>query len=494
MVPPPPPSLPPMPTAPPLGPPDWARAIAVGLLNLSGLGLGYLLLRRWLGFVLSLIATGILLLIALPADPDGVSGAVVIGYVVFLVLAALHGAARGLRRPLFWPPRSPLALVLGLVLLAAPAGGVVLYNGARDEATQQMLLDRLAAADQLVATAKTKSFDQGESDYRSALAAYRDLTDHHADSRAAKRVPDRLKTYYSTIAAPFDQQQYCEAITPLQYLRTVPDSFDKKTLGSLVTWPDDRLATSLYECGADDLSSNADATTPSGDFAELLTTFPDSPQAAKVEPAVKAAISSAVKSLKGSDPCGATDTLRALGDRADGLDGSAAGVSGALDADSSRANAYVESGTYTCGVHEYTSGDYDTAITTLNDFIKTYPNNKNRPLAGKIAIAAEVAEEVPAAGNHVPTLDTGGSITVTVLNDSPDEVEVLYTGPVTGRFTLPACGSCSSYSTDSSATLSACNSSSTNYPQKTLSLPAGTTYFLHKSASGASDTPGSDTA
>jgi outer membrane protein assembly factor BamD (BamD/ComL family) len=481
-----------MPSAPPLGPPDWLRALAVGLLNLSGLGLGYALLRRWFALVVCLTATGILLVIALPADPDGVPGGAVVAYAVFLVLAALHGAARGLRRPLLWPPRSPLALVLGLVLLAAPAGGVVFYDSARDEATQQMLLDRLAAADRLVATAKTMSFDEGESDYRAALTAYRDLNDNHAGSRAAERVPDRLKAYYTAIAAPYDTQQYCEAITPLRYLRTVPDNFDDKALGSLVTWPDDRLATSFYECGADELATDASAA--KGDYlAELLSAFPRSAQAKKVEPLIRSAIDSAAKALKGSDPCGATDRLGALGIRADSLGGSAAGVADSLASDTSRADSYVESGTYTCGLHEYKSGDFEDALSTMNDFITTYPNNKNRPLAGKIAIAAEVAEEIPAAGKKVPTTDSGGSITVTVLNDSPDEVEVLYTGPVTGKFTLAACGSCSSYSSDSSATLSAC-SSSTNYPQKTLSLPAGTTYFLRKSASGSGDTPGTHTA
>lgn len=493
VLPPPPPSVPPMPSAPPLGPPDWLRAFAVGLLNLSGLGLGYALLRRWFALVVCLIATGVLLLIALPADPDGVPRAAVVAYVVFLVLAALHGAARGLRRPLLWPPRSPLALVLGLVLLAAPAGGVVLYDSARDEATQQMLLDRLAAADHLVATAKTMSFDQGLSDYRAALVAYGDLNDHHAGSRAAKRVPDRLKTYYTTIAAPYDAQHYCDAITPLKYLRTVPDTFDKKALGSLVSWPDDRLATSFYECGSADLTRGSSAS-GEDELATLLSTFPQSAQAKKVEPAIRSAINSAAKGLKGDDPCGATDKVGALGARADGLDGTAAGVADSLASDSRRADAFVESGTYTCGLHQYTTGAYDTALTTMDDFIKSYPHNKNRPLAGKIAIAAEVAQELPAAGKHVPTMKSGGSISVTVQNDSPDQIEVLYTGPVTGSFTLPACGSCSSYSSESSAASSACNSASTNYPQKTLSLPSGTTYFLHKSASGSTDTPGTDTA
>jgi hypothetical protein len=75
-----------MPPAPPvpLGPADPLRAVAVGLLNLTGLGLGYALLRRWLAMAVCWIATAVLLLVALPADPDGVSGGVLAAYVVFM--------------------------------------------------------------------------------------------------------------------------------------------------------------------------------------------------------------------------------------------------------------------------------------------------------------------------------------------------------------------------------------------------------------------------
>src|SRR4051812_36765746 len=89
--------VPPMPSSPPPGPPDRLRSVAVGLLNLSGLGLGYALTRRWLLMAVCWVATIVLLLVALPADPDGVPGAAVTLYVVFLVLAAVHGALVGLR-------------------------------------------------------------------------------------------------------------------------------------------------------------------------------------------------------------------------------------------------------------------------------------------------------------------------------------------------------------------------------------------------------------
>lgn len=485
---------PPPPSAPPRLPADPLRAVAVGLLNLSGLGLGYLLVRRRLAAAVCWVATGLLLVAALPADPDGVSRGTVVAYLAFLVLAALHGAARGLRTRLTWPPLAPIALLLGVVLLAVPAGGVVYYRQAKDDATQKMLLDRLAKADALVHTAGSRSFDSAQGDYKSALATYHDLDVHHTGSKAARRVPASLRTYYTTVGAPFAHKQYCDAVAPLTYLRTLPGTIDRKTLGSLADWPDDRLATSLYECGVLDLQSGGGSTASGGDeddLGTLLSTFPQSAQAAKVEPAVSGTIDKASRGLKGSDPCSANDRLRGLGSFASTLAGKQSGGSAALTKDAHRAGGYLESGTYACGLDQYKDKDFDTAADTMHTFASKYPHDKNASYAKKVAIAAEIAQQDPAAGRHLPSKGSGGGITLTVSNDSPDEVQILYTGTVTGSFTLKACGSCSTYSSDVSAQMSACKGGK-HYPKKTLSLPPGTVYFLHKPADDSTATPNSD--
>lgn len=491
-----PPAAPPPPPVP-LGPADPLRAIAVALLNLTGLGLGYLLVRRWIPLAGCLLATVALLVIALPADPDGVPGGVLVGYLVLLVAAAAHGAYRGLRTPLSWPPQSPVAIVLGLVLLAAPVGGAVLYDGARDEATQKMLLDQLDKADQLVTAAKGEPFATSESDYRKALSTYHDLDAAHPGSRAAKRVPASLRTYYEAVGTPFGEKKYCDAIAPLKYLRTVPDTFGKQRLGSLAGWPDDRLATSLYACGITGLGTGKDVVSPTGNLGELLTTFPASKQAAQVEPAVSAEIDKAGKALGGDKPCAANERLKILKGQAVGLPGKEAGVDAsltdALSKDAATAEKKVQSGTYACGVDQYKSGDFDGSLTTLNGFTSAYPHDKNRAHAQKIAIAAEIAKTNAAAGKHLPSMSTGGSLSVTVSNDSPDEVEILYTGPVTGSFKLKACKGCSRYSSDSLAQLSACKANK-SYPKKTIYLPPGTTYFLHKSLDNSTTSSGGSTA
>ncbi|MCW8098037.1 hypothetical protein [Streptomyces tauricus] len=486
--------IPPMPTAPPPAPADGWRAAGVALLNLCGLGVGYALVRRWWLMAACWVATAVLILVALPADPDGVPGGALVAYVVLLALAAVHGAVVGLRTRLSWPPAAWIAVVLGIVLLAVPAGGVALYGGARDEATEQMLLDRLERADKLVRAAGKQQFPTAEPDYRQALTVYSGLRDDHPGSRAAGRVPGRLKTFYTTVGSAYEEQNYCGAVAPLKYLRTIPRTMDEKELGSLATWPDDRLATSLYECGSRSLSGgSADWATH---YGELLTTFPKSGQSAKVETAVGTAVDKAVKDVGGDDPCAAVERLDSLNSQIVGLPAERAGQTEALGRTADRAERNAESGTYACGVDQYKEKSFAEAVTTMNDFVKNAGQHKNAARAKKIAIAAEVAQTVPAAGKRLPTTASGGSISVTVKNDSPDDITVLYTGPVTGSFTLKACGKCTSYSLASTVTLGfePCSDSGRNYPQRTIRLPVGTTYFVHKSKSGIGNSPASDTA
>ncbi|MFH8463030.1 hypothetical protein [Streptomyces sp. NPDC017991] len=486
--------IPPMPTAPPPAPADGWRAAGVALLNLCGLGLGYALVRRWWLMAACWVATAVLLLVALPADPDGVPGGALVAYLVLLALAAVHGAVVGLRTRLLWPPAAWIAVVLGIVLLAVPAGGVALYGGARDEATEQMLLDRLERADKLVRAAGKQQFPTAEPDYRRALTAYSGLRSDHPGSRAADRVPDRLKSFYTTVASAYEKKNYCTAVAPLKYLRTVPRTMDEKELGTLAKWPDGRLATSLYECGTQSLSGgSADWATH---YGELLRTFPRSEQTAKVAPSVEAAVDKAVQDVRGDDPCKAVERLETLNSQIVGLPGEGAGQAQGLDKNADRAQRNAESGTYDCGVDQYKEKSFTEAVTTMNDFVKNAGGHKNAARAKKIAIAAEVAQTVPAAGKRLPTTASGGGISVTVKNDSPDDITVLYTGPVTGSFKLKACGKCTSYSLASTVTLGfePCSDSGKNYPQRTIRLPVGTTYFVHKSKSGLGNSPASDTA
>ncbi|NGO07072.1 hypothetical protein G5C60_05235 [Streptomyces sp. HC44] len=462
-------------------PEDPWRAAAAGLFNLSGLGLGYVLLKRWPLAALCWIATGWLLVAALPADPDGVPDGAVWAYGLVLVLAAAHGAWLGRRTRLTLPWRSTVAAGLGLVLLAVPAASAVGYEAAREEAYQQMLLDRLAKTDRLVtAAARRDGFAEAKGDYERALRAYRALGDDHPGSRAAQHIPDRLDRYYAAVAAPYREKEYCEALEPLRYLWKLPDTMGKR-LGSLADWPVRPLATSLYECGITNLGSDAvtEADANGGALAELLRTFPDSAQAAKIGPAVSAEIAKQSKALKGQAPCPASEELQLISKTMVDLPAGSPGDGLRTDA----VNA-VESGAYACGVDEFKDDKFGAAAETLGDFADKYEDNKNAKRARQIAIAAEIAAERPEAGRKLPpSRGPGGArMPMEISNDAPTAVEFLYTGPVTGSIYLPACADCTEYSSESEAASAACSNSGIDYPTNYLNLPAGNYHTLVKYA------------
>ncbi|MGW5271339.1 hypothetical protein ACWEQP_01890 [Streptomyces sp. NPDC004044] len=72
-----------------------------------------------------------------------------------------------------------------------------------------------------------------------------------------------------------------------------------------------------------------------------------------------------------------------------------------------------------------------------------------------------------------------------ISNDAPSGVEILWTGPVTGRVTLKACGSCKRYGTEVSGSVLARKAGGRSYPKARLQLPAGEYHFLYKHGTGA---------
>lgn len=128
----------------------------------------------------------------------------------------------------------------------------------------------------------------------------------------------------------------------------------------------------------------------------------------------------------------------------------------------------------------------------MDDFVKANPKHRNRALAQKIAIAAEIAQTVPAAGKRLPTA-AAASPSPSAMT-APIRHRPLHR-PVTGSFTLKGCSGCTAYSLGStlSPTFKPCQGGR-SYPQRTISLPAGTVYFLHKPNGAGSATPASDTA
>lgn len=474
----------------PRGEANGAQAALIGLLNLSCLGLGYVLLRNWVGAALCWIATAALLFLALPADVDGVPAGLLVGYGVFLLAVAADGARRGLRANLrIGASFRRLALPLALVLLAVPAGGSLAYGAARDEAKEQALLDRLAAADELVKSADGLAFDKAEPTFRKALGEYEKLDSEHPGSRAGKLVPARLDTYFATISKPYADKVYCDAIPRLTYLRGLPATVDKDLLGTRPAKTDEPLAHSLYECGAAGIGNTTYEPDPGKSFGELLKTFPKSTYAPKVAPAFEASIKTRTDALSGGTACSSTKELHAIEASLDGMTDPS--VEGAAD----QADAAVQKGDFACGTNQFKEKDFKAALDTMTAYAKDYPSSPQAAHARSIAIAAEIAEEEPAAGGTLPPADApGGSRMVMVVsNDGPGEVELLYTGPMTGKVTLNACGTCTKYPSPifaGSKKIKACTGPSSKYPKATLLLPAGDYHFLQKRVSTGTSSAG----
>ncbi|WBO68349.1 hypothetical protein [Streptomyces camelliae] len=137
--------------------------------------------------------------------------------------------------------------------------------------------------------------------------------------------------------------------------------------------------------------------------------------------------------------------MRDLDTRIGGLSKSSGDKDGRPAEAAGRAGRSGDAGEYACGVSQYKDGDFAAARKPMEQFVADDKNDGNTARAMKVAIAAEVAQTLPDAGKKLPTTASGGSISVTVKNDSPHVITVLYVGPVTGSFTLKACGSCTSY-------------------------------------------------
>lgn len=440
----------------------------MALLNLTGLGLGYLLVRNWLGAGVSWVATIVFLVFALPVHPDAIPGPVLAGYLAFLVVVALHGALVGLNGQRRRPIQSPVALTLCLALLFVPIGATIWYT----ETVQRTLLDRLATADRHVEESKGARFIATKSQYESALDTYVYLVREHPFSRAAGKVPDRLRTFYATVGAPYKDKKYCDSVDPLRYLRGASKRLGDTTPAGLRSDTDDKFVDSLYRCGVAKLGKDRGTARNGGELYELFTNFPRSAKVSKTEAAIAAAVTKNGEGASGDDPCAAVGQLSVLRDQAGSLPKATSKVQSALAEDREKAASHLPTGTYNCGIDQYKSHDFDAARQTMDGFVDKYGDDKRVAYAKRVSIAAAVAHASPEAGTHLPTTSNRGGMKLAFLNASPESLEVLYTGKVTGRFTLDGCDGCTGTG------IKACTKKSV--PGTTIRVPANSTLYTLK--------------
>lgn len=141
-----------------------------------------------------------------------------------------------------------------------------------------------------------------------------------------------------------------------------------------------------------------------------------------------------------------------------------------------------------CGLERYAAGDYARAATVLSDLSTRFPDDPLTAEARPTAIAAQIAAAEATAGELPPPTAVGGTgsdrITVEVVNDSPDGLEILYQGPVVDARTVTACAGCRYYTTASDQV---CQGG--DEPVVTIELPPGSYSFLVRSTSSDTVTP-----
>lgn len=112
---------------------------------------------------------------------------------------------------------------------------------------------------------------------------------------------------------------------------------------------------------------------------------------------------------------------------------------------------------FRCGQRYVDDKDYTNSIVMYEQFLRDYPNH---PLASEVqaALARSIVADARGRGAHeLPPPErigstTGGYSVVTIQNDSPQRLQIVFSGPEARIEELQACALCSTY-TESSAPL-----------------------------------------
>ena len=436
------------------------------LLNVSGVAAGYLYLGRWKRAAVVLLGTFLVLWFAAAHSASQSPGlwltvaALGVGAVTFdawRLARRQHGVAvRGSM------PRRPLVTAVTLVLLMV--AGFVGYQVAGRSALADARAAH-AAGDCPVALDR----------YASVQSRYElTLTSVTAAARADQReCQDLLDAEASSTPADFDAQ------------------LDRYPNGLLVARARAGRAEAYWQRGksyskrAADQADGLEATNLRRnafmDYQVVVTDHPGTAQAAAVRSDLDNAYASVIAKALGR-PCDALTELTYLSTVS--LPEAKAGAA--------RARTARPGTLYNCALKEIGSGKYDSAIEHLDEFIADYPRDARVATARQKRIAAEVAKvRAGATGDIAPLQRTGngpsGTAIVQVVNDSPYALEILYSGPVADRLTVPACASCQVRSSPLLSRYFAPTCGGTGVPAKTVRLKPGTYQVVVRAS--ASDGP-----
>lgn len=216
-----------------------------------------------------------------------------------------------------------------------------------------------------------------------------------------------------------------------------------------------------------------------GEYVTVLEEYPDAGAAGQVPQALTAAVDRGAQLVAQQRWCDAVPVLDVF----------ATATQPALADAAGRARAALPQPLYECGLQRFAEGDSQTAVTYLRRLGDTFPDDPLAAQARPTLIRAEVAAITATAAGEVPPPTAvgrapAGTVSVEVVNDSPDELELLFAGPEADAVTIPPCPTCSAYPF---AAIGGCEAGS--LPTVSLELPPGSYQLGVRSRSGNDVTP-----
>jgi TolA-binding protein len=483
------------------------RPILVAVLNLSGLGAGYLYLRRRLRWVLHLAITVGLLVGAYVANASSQPAVweVVLGaWVLWMVLDGGLRARKLVRRA-----ASPgglggpaLPVVIGLILIGLVFGGVFVYRRAGDDAllaayaaendgdcraavshfhavttTYELTLSTNAAAAD-AGIAECGSFlaaddKRQEKDFAAAVGLFRDYLSRYSSGALIGAARDRTaRTYTEWSAALTGSNDFQGAVDNLELaaneFRDTPTGQAAKPseAETYVAWAEYLASAKDYgdSIAKDEIVRQSFGQTPS---ASIATADEGAAYVAWADAFIaeesygqglakyKIATDQFADTPAAGDASKAIDSVLAQGqsDLNAKLGCDAVTILEALitnELKTSEAKKSKPTALYYCGLFEYNKGNYALASQRFEELIDGYPNNDLVP-AAKVkdvdALVRDLKQGIK-RGSFFPSLTgsaTAGTVVLEIQNSSPDISQVLLSGPSSKAVIIDGCSTCVRY-------------------------------------------------
>jgi tetratricopeptide (TPR) repeat protein len=482
-------------------------AAAAALLNLTGLGLGYVYLRRWLRATASGVLVAMMVVVAFAHDASSTPWLWRILAAVWAVATAFDAwlVARSLSRPgrrVQWLRPVAVGFVAVLAVVAghigyAEAGRATYAAGVeaqgRADCTAanrafgavtgpyELTLSRDVPAAALRHAECTEFLGAEESErsgaHAEAVDGYRTFRRDHADSvlepfaqEGARRV---LLTWADALRSAGDLDgaitRYHEL---LEELGVDPDPRTPQVRENLAAALVERVSAVRPRMAAATGQARVDAMRYAmDDLLYVRQHLAETPTAARVPQTVLDTYTEAKAAFTEGRFCDALPVL----DYAVTLPADA-GLAQVASGD--RARSLSE-----CGIANFNAGDYTGATDRFQRLVADYPNDPGVQQARSAIIAAEVGR---AAGLQLPLpapLGAPASQSVTLYNAAASEVRVLVAGPNAHEVTLPPCVGCPEvYETQAGS----CPGSA-GKPSVSLRMQPGTYYVLQERATMGPD-------